>query len=116
MLEIVPGEADQVTATFEVLLTRAVNSLVPTDCTVAVAGETVTSTSVGLDDDELEGTETPEQAVSKRKEATKVTRIAHWDKWARYERRRFLTGGSAWCDIQLPLEWGFKGRSIFEGR
>lgn len=107
MLEIVPGEADQVTATFEVLLTRAVNCLVPVDGTVAVAGETVTCTSGGPDDDELAGTEMPEQAASKRTEA-KVTRVAHWDKLARYERRRFLAGGSAWCDIQPPLEWGFR--------
>jgi hypothetical protein len=109
VLEIVPGEADQITATFEVLLTRAVNCLVPTDGTVAVAGERVTTTFGELDDDELAGTEMPEQAARKRREATKVTRIAHWDKLARCECRRFLAGESAWCDIQPPLEWGFQG-------
>jgi hypothetical protein len=41
-----------------------------------------------LDDDELAGTEMPEQAARKRREDTKVTRIVHWDKLARCERRR----------------------------
>ena len=47
VLEIVPVEADQVTATFEVFVTRAVNCLVPADGTEAVAGETVTTTPGG---------------------------------------------------------------------
>ena len=100
-LEIVPGEADQVTDVFEVLVTRALNCWVPADATVAVAGETVTT--MGVDDDEFAGTETPEQAARKRRADTKVTRIAHWDKLARCQRRRFLAGGSAGCDIQPPL-------------
>jgi len=111
VLEIEPGEADQVTAVFEVLITRAVNFWVPADATVAVAGETVTTTAGGLDD-EFAGTETPEQAARKRREETKVTRIAHWNKSARSERRRFLAGGKAGYDIQPPLKWGFQGRSI----
>ena len=44
MFEIVPGDADHVTATFEVLLTKAVNCCDPADGTVAVAGVTVTAT------------------------------------------------------------------------
>jgi hypothetical protein len=45
LLEIVPGEADQVTATFDVFDTRAVNCSVPPEDTVAVAGMTVTDTA-----------------------------------------------------------------------
>jgi hypothetical protein len=37
-----PGQADQVTPTLEVLVTRAVNCAVPEDVTVAAAGVTVT--------------------------------------------------------------------------
>lgn len=81
-----PREADQVTATSEVLITSAVNCLVPADGTHAVAGDTVTTTG-GLDDDEFAGTETPEQAARKRREDTNVTRIAHWGKLARRKRR-----------------------------
>ena len=44
MLEIVPGDADHVTATFEVLLTKAVNCKDPADGTVGVDGVTVTAT------------------------------------------------------------------------
>ena len=49
VFEIVPGEADQVTATFDVLLTRAVNCAVAAEDTVAVAGVTVTATLAAFD-------------------------------------------------------------------
>ena len=39
-----PGEADQVTATFDVLLTSAVNCSVPPEAIVAIVGVMVTST------------------------------------------------------------------------
>ena len=42
-------DADQFTATFEVLLTKAVNCAVPADATVAVAGVTVTTTAAALE-------------------------------------------------------------------
>ena len=42
---MVPGEADQVTAVFGVFDTRAMNATVPADCTVAIAGVTVTTTA-----------------------------------------------------------------------
>jgi len=42
--DIFPGEADQVTATLDVLVTNAVNCSVPPEATVAVAGVTVTAT------------------------------------------------------------------------
>ena len=45
MLEIVPKEADQVTATFDVLVTRAVNCFDAPEATVAVVGVTVTTTA-----------------------------------------------------------------------
>src|SRR5262249_33278470 len=44
LLLTVPGEADHVTATFEVLVTSAVNCSVPEDATVAVAGLIETAT------------------------------------------------------------------------
>ena len=44
MLEIVPEEADQVTATFDVLVTTAVNCVDAPETTVAVEGVTVTTT------------------------------------------------------------------------
>ena len=77
MLEIVPGEADQVTAVFEVFVTRALNCLVPADTRFAVDGETVTAMAGGLFDDEdgLE-VEKPEHPARKRSEDTKVIRIA----------------------------------------
>jgi hypothetical protein len=109
LLEILPLEADHVTATLDVLLTRAVNCRVPADGTEAVAGETVTTTAGGVDDDELAGTEMPEQAAKKRSEDTKATRIVHWRKLARCGRRPILAGGSAWCSIKLPHEMGFRG-------
>ena len=112
--EIVPSDADQVTAVFELPATEALNCWVPADWTVAVAGETVTTTPGGLDD-EFAGTETPEQAAKKRREDAKATRIAHCrklgHKFARYERRRFVAGGSARYNIQPPLEQGF-GRTL----
>ena len=74
MLEIEPKEADQVTATFEVLITRAVNCWVPADATVVVAGETVTCTAGGLLDEFEFEVEKPEQAARKRSEDTKVIR------------------------------------------
>ena len=43
LLEIVPGEADQVTATFDVFDTSAVNCSVPLEATVEVAGVRVTA-------------------------------------------------------------------------
>jgi len=43
-LEMVPTDADQVTAVFELPVTNALNCWVPADGTVAVAGETVTTT------------------------------------------------------------------------
>lgn len=43
-LDIVPKEADQVTAAFDALLTNAVNCSVPPEATVAVVGVTVTAT------------------------------------------------------------------------
>ena len=49
LLEIVPLLADQVTAVFEVLLTVAMNCLIPAGNTLAEFGETVTLTAaVGL--------------------------------------------------------------------
>ena len=44
LLEIVPGEADQVTATLDVFVTRAVNCVDMPEATVAVAGVTTTAT------------------------------------------------------------------------
>jgi hypothetical protein len=44
VLEIVPKEANQVTATFDVLVTTAVNCVDAPEATVAVAGVTVTTT------------------------------------------------------------------------
>jgi hypothetical protein len=108
----VPVEADQVTAEFEVFITRAVNCRVPAETTVAVEGETVTVTAGGLFDDEPElAVETPEQAERQRSAAAKVIRITHCGKSARRERQLFLAGGSAGCDIQPPLERGF-GRTL----
>lgn len=48
MLEIVPREADQVTATLDVWVTRAVNCVDPPEVTVTVAGVTVTTTAGAL--------------------------------------------------------------------
>jgi len=90
---------------FEVLITRAVNCIVPADGTEAVAGETVTTTAGGLDDGELAGTEIPEQAAKKRREDSKAIRIAPWHKSARCMRRRILAGGDTRCGIKLPLKW-----------
>ena len=79
-----PGEADQVTAEFEVLMTRAVNCMVPAETTEAVAGETVTTTAGGLFDDEFGlAVETPAQAARQRRAAANVIRIANCDKLAR---------------------------------
>jgi hypothetical protein len=47
--EIVPAEAHQVTATFEVLLTRAVNCCVPVDATVGAVGVKLTTTAAVLE-------------------------------------------------------------------
>jgi hypothetical protein len=83
VLEIVPGEADQVTATFEVLVTSAVNCWVPADTTVAVRGETVTCIAGGLFDDwDGLAVETPEQAERKKSEDTNVIRNTHRDRSA----------------------------------
>jgi hypothetical protein len=43
--ETVPVVTDQVTVWFEEFATAAVNATVPADCTVAVAGVTVTTTA-----------------------------------------------------------------------
>jgi hypothetical protein len=107
LLEMLPVEADHVTATLDVLLTRAVNCRVPADGTEAVAGETVTTTAGGVDDDEFAGTEMPEQAAKKRREDSKATRIVPWHKSA--PRLRVLAGGSARCGIKQALRWGFGG-------
>ena len=85
--------------------------MVPPDGTEAVAGETVTTT--GLDDDEFAGTEMPEQPARKSRAETKVTRIVHWQKFTRCERRLFLAWGTAGCNIQTPLKWGFPGDARF---
>jgi hypothetical protein len=45
VLEIVPEEADQVTATFDVLVTRAVNCVDAPEARVTVEGVTVTATA-----------------------------------------------------------------------
>jgi hypothetical protein len=45
VFETVPRDADQVTAIFDVLVTRAVNCAVPADGTVTAAGVTVTLTA-----------------------------------------------------------------------
>jgi hypothetical protein len=45
VLETVPGEADHVTATFDVLVTTAVNCVDAPEATVAVVGATVTATA-----------------------------------------------------------------------
>src|SRR5258706_12909986 len=44
---MVPVVADQVTVRFDAFVTVAVNETVPADCTVAVAGVTVTTTAGG---------------------------------------------------------------------
>jgi hypothetical protein len=48
LLLIFPVEADHVTATFDVLVTWAVNCSVPADVTLVLAGVTVTPTAVAL--------------------------------------------------------------------
>jgi hypothetical protein len=48
VLEIVPGDADQVTDVFEVLVTTAVNCMVAEDATEAVEGFTVTTIVPGV--------------------------------------------------------------------
>jgi hypothetical protein len=96
VLEIEPGDADQVTDVFEVLITSALNCMAPADSTEAVPGETVTATPGGLFDEEDEfPVETPEQAASRRRADTKVSRVAPRDKSARCERQLFPAGGSA---------------------
>lgn len=45
MLEIVPKYADQVTATFDVLVTSAVNCVDAPEATVTIVGVTVTATA-----------------------------------------------------------------------
>jgi len=81
--------------------------MVAAEATVAVDGETVTVTAGGLfDDDAGLAVETPAQAERQRSAAANVIRIAHCGKSARCERRLFLAGGSAVCDIQPPLDRG----------
>ena len=46
---MVPGLADHVTATLDVLLTMAVNCIVPEEVTVATAGETLTETAPAVE-------------------------------------------------------------------
>jgi hypothetical protein len=53
LLLIVPVEAAQVTATFDVLVTEAVNCSVPDEVTLTLAGVTVTPTEVAFDTDKL---------------------------------------------------------------
>jgi hypothetical protein len=48
LLLMVPGDADQVTATFDVLVTTAVNCIVPAEVTDAVEGLTVTTIEPGV--------------------------------------------------------------------
>jgi hypothetical protein len=83
----VPGEAVQVTAVFEVLVTTAENCFAPPDATVAVAGETVTTMAGGLFDEFELAVETPEHAARPRSDDTNAIRIAHWDRLSLSERR-----------------------------
>jgi hypothetical protein len=46
---MVPGDADQLTATFEVFDTKAVNCIVPEDGRVAIVGVTVTAMVPGVE-------------------------------------------------------------------